>query len=347
MSKHPEAKQVTGTVPAKLILSGEHAVVYGAPALAAAIDLQAHVSLSTSEVASPTIRFQLQNLEDRTFSSEEIEDEFQYIDDAYRQFLNGTTAIGQVIRSPARLALAAYHLFATEYPPPANHVRHFEYTSQIPPGRGLGASAALVTAMLGTLLKLHGIDDKNILQRLARMAENYQHGRSSGLDTLTVIEGGLIRFQQGKHQHLTHDLPLPIWLIDTGRPESTTGEAVAAVAARHSQDTALWQAFATCTGSMVAALRQAHCNLLLDSIRENQRLLQHIGVVPPGVARLIEDLAPLGAAKVCGAGAVRGNQGGIVMLAATESPAKICRKYNFSCRTVQIVNQGASFHVVQ
>ena len=57
-------------------------------------------------------------------------------------------------------------------------------------------------------------------------------------------------------------------------------------------------------------------------IRENQRLLEQIGVVPQPAKRFVAAVEGLGgAAKISGAGAVRGTKGGVVLAHLTDADA--------------------------
>jgi mevalonate kinase len=66
-------------------------------------------------------------------------------------------------------------------------------------------------------------------------------------------------------------------------------------------------------------------------IRENHRLLCRIGVVPQKVQQFVSEVeAAGGAAKVCGAGSVRGDSGGAVLVLADFMPAALAEKYGYN-----------------
>jgi len=71
-------------------------------------------------------------------------------------------------------------------------------------------------------------------------------------------------------------------------------------------------------------------------IRENNRLLQDIGVVPQRVRQFIEEIEQWGgSAKVCGAGSVTGDKGGVVLVIAESPPSEICRKFGYTVSPVR------------
>jgi mevalonate kinase len=117
----------------------------------------------------------------------------------------------------------------------------------------------------------------------------------------------------------------PLLLAHTGTPDSGTGECVAHVRRQHELDTTLWSEFAAVSGRIRDAWVHGDEDALIHAVRENHRLLSAIGVVPEPVQAWIAGLeAAGGAAKICGAGAVRGRHGGVVWVvgAAARREAK-------------------------
>ena len=81
---------------------------------------------------------------------------------------------------------------------------------------------------------------------------------------------------------------------------------------QHGNDHTLWQQFAATTAALQSALTTNADPR--PALRENHRLLAHIGVVPAPAATLIHSIeAAGGAAKISGAGAHRGDGGGIIL----------------------------------
>ena len=86
---------------------------------------------------------------------------------------------------------------------------------------------------------------------------------------------------------------------------------------------------------------------LVDSVRKNHQLLQSIGVVPEKITQFIAAIEKMGgAAKICGAGAVRGNQGGTVWVIGKEkkSVEKICEQWGF--QLIVLKGEGSGVHLI-
>ncbi len=77
------------------------------------------------------------------------------------------------------------------------------------------------------------------------------------------------------------------------------------------------------------------------SIRANHRLLQKIGVVPTKVANFIADIESSGgAAKICGAGAITGDNAGVVLLLADPGITEIAQRYGYELQTLEVDPYG-------
>src|SRR5207247_5654920 len=159
---------MAASAPGKLILFGEHAVVFGEPALATAINLRAEV------YARPHPEWR---------------------------------ADGGSIDEPLyRYVRAAIAKVATAGP------LWLEVRSMVPSGAGLGSSAAVTVATLGTLHGMGGSIDAKTIAREAFEVEHEVQGRASPIDTSTASAGGCL---------LVLPKPQGAWLgtfNGTGRP---------------------------------------------------------------------------------------------------------------------------------
>ena len=94
--------------------------------------------------------------------------------------------------------------------------------------------------------------------------------------------------------------------------------------------------FAEVTTAMDLALQQSDLSAVQECIRKNHQLLKYIGVVPNKVAKFIEQVEELGgAAKISGAGAVSGNNAGIVLVVGETAIIDIANKYGYEILPVQ------------
>ena len=304
--------------PAKTILSGEHAVVYGQPALAMAVPCYAHARLYRSADKQEEIRLKLVDLDRcEQLLPDTLADFRKSCEQRHRRFIAGELSIERVLETPADLYRYAIALLPELLPMLQGYT--IELGSQIPIGSGMGSSAATVAALLRLLAGFseQALSTDTLIARVTE-CEMLQHGRSSGLDPALCIEGGIARFQQGELQKLPLQLGEGWYLLDTGRPLSSTGQCGAVVRQQHGSSD-IWSEFGALTEQLTTALSNNAGPQISQLLRANQRLLEQIGVVPEPVQRLIRQIEACGAvAKVSGAGAVTGDSAGLVLVYGPE-----------------------------
>lgn len=332
-------------VPGKLILSGEHAVVHGQPALAMAVDRYATATITHERL--PRISFDLADLAHR--SSLHINTLRQIknrIKRKYHRFRNGEYSIRDVLLKPFELAQFAMSLFSEVMNVSLPHGVKIHLQSDIPMGCGMGSSAATVLSVMKAISSYldFPLSDESLYQ-LALEAENMQHGQASGLDLRVAMQGGGIYFENGELAP-RHFPSLPWFLVNTGTPLTSTGECVTFVTP-YFQDVALSAQFGEVTRSLDRAMMASSLSGIQMALRENHHLLDRIGVVPQKVKQFIAEIESLnGAAKICGAGAVSGDTAGavLVMLQDTEAFNALCEQYGYTALPLTIDTRGV--HVV-
>lgn len=326
--------------PGKLILSGEHAVLYGCPAVAMAIDRSAQAEITAHDADS--VSFSLGNYNyHESFTLRALQDLRTRVSDSYKLFLDGRLGIRDVVRKPVELFQYAFIMVLDGLHLKLEQGLKVQLFSNIPIGCGLGSSAATVLSEVRAVGHFFRVDFRpDWHYRYSLEAENMQHGRASGVDSYMSLHGGCARFQNGEVQQL----PLPggpLFLVQTGMPATTTGECVVAVA-REFEHSKIWEEFTEVTGEFERALVQGDLAAMQSAIRRNHRLLSRIGVVPMRVQAFIAEVERWGAsAKICGAGAVAGDGGGMVLVAAPQPPLEICRRYGFEIVAVRGEPLGA------
>lgn len=331
--------------PGKLIISGEHSVLYGKPALAMAVNRYATATV-TKEML-PQISFHLADLAHRSrLSLGGLQDLKERIKRKYHRFIRGEYTIRQVLHKPFELAQFALGTFAEALNLSLPHGVKIYVQSDIPIGCGMGSSAATILCVMhavSSYLQL-SISDET-LYRLALEAENMQHGQSSGLDLRVAMHGGCLYINGQDIQ--TRNIPtLPMYLVHTGAPETTTGQCVEQVAS-HFKSNQLADDFAVVTNDIDTALQQQSWSTLKDSIRVNHRLLTTIGVVPTKVQQFISDVEAVGgSAKVCGAGAIAGDHAGAVLAMMDDNALllSLCDRFNY--RLIPITGESRGVHAV-
>ncbi len=319
------------SAPGKVILMGEHAVVYGRPALVAALDLRLEAALVPLDGEGPSVIDlpQLHHHEELSwdelvsYGEQARSDWGEYhrkpTPEAYRRLRGEDPA--HVVK--VALAEAAHHLAA----PPRRFALKVE--SQIPVGAGFGSSAATSVAVIDALLTYAGNRaDAHEIFRLSLEAERRQHGQPSGVDNAAVLHGGLIWARRDvgggvKLETLEASSPLlaRLRIFSTGTPAEPTGAVVAAVRARIDADPLRYEDLfdhmerATWGLRQELARRQESRERVIALLRQYHAALVELGVVPASVVELVAKIeAHGGAAKISGAGALSGSGAGSLLV---------------------------------
>jgi mevalonate kinase len=196
---------VTASAPAKVILFGEHFVVYGEPAIVLAIDRRAYAK--TEKRTDKQLHLRSTNLN----LSAKIE--------------NGSFKVEQGDPKEARMKFEPVELAVNKVLEKhgENVGLDVEITSTVPVGAGLGSSAAVVAAVatsVGALLDIQM--SKEDIFKITYEAEKAVHGTPSGVDPAISTFGGALLFQMDtgfKPLEIKTDIPLVIG--DTGVERST------------------------------------------------------------------------------------------------------------------------------
>ncbi|RDI45182.1 mevalonate kinase family protein [Aquicella lusitana] len=329
--------------PGKLILSGEHAVVYGSPALAMAVNR--YVSATVTRELLPQILFDLSDLAHHGhLSFTALRQLKTRIKQKYQRFIRGDFSIREVLHKPFELAQFALGVFVESLNLSLPHGVRIQVHSDLPIGCGMGSSAAtILSVMHGVSRHLQMSLTEETLFQLALEAEKMQHGFSSGLDLRVALHGGCL-YVNGPALEQRPVPTFPMYLVNTGAPQTTTGQCVEKVAP-HFKSNALRDDFAAVTDSMDNALKQQSWQGMREAIHYNHQLLVRIGVVPDQPRRFIEATEKLGgAAKICGAGAVAGDQAGVVLVTADDKEAVTMLASRFGYTMIPILGETRGLH---
>jgi mevalonate kinase len=346
---------VTVSTPGKLILMGEHAVVYGRPALVAAIDLRLRATFSSPGAAAtaaastsrPEVKIDLPGLAHRTRTTwEEVLAYARRSRNAWTAYAAQPAVAGFLALrggDPAHIVKVALGEVAAALgeTPAAAPPLHLRLDSQLPIGAGFGSSAAAAVAVIAGYAAWRGRGggdqalDETSIERLALEAERRQHGLPSGVDTATSLHGGLLwaeRRATGElhRERLATGSPLlsQLRVYHTGMPPEATGEVVAAVRARRDRDPRGHERLFDRMAAAALGLRReiehpaADAGRVTALIREHEECLEALGVVPAAVRNLVRQVeAAGGAAKVSGAGSLAGPGGGSLLVYHREAAA--------------------------
>jgi len=331
--------------PGKLILSGEHAVVYGKPALAMAVNR--YVIAKVVSQTSPFISFDLSDLAyEHRFRFSTLRQLKERIKRKYERFMKGDIKISEVLQKPVELAQFAFMIFFDTLNMKLNQGVKIYLESEIPMGCGMGSSAATILSIVHAMALHVGINlPQDTFFRLGLEAENMQHGYSSGLDLQASLRGSCI-YMHGK-EIISRPLPnMKFHWVNTGSPKTTTGESVATVAS-HFKSSSIWDEFEIVTKAMDQAFQANQVDQVKTMVKANHQLLTKIGVVPDRVAEFVDEVEGRdGAAKICGAGATRGDSAGmlLVMVDDEEFLKNLCEKYAYGI--LPVLGEERGVHVV-
>lgn len=329
--------------PGKLILSGEHAVVHGQPALAMAVNR--FVTATVTRETASQVAFDLSDLAHSShLSVDALHHLKEKIKQKYYRFIRGDYSIREVLQKPFELAQFAMGLLAEAMNLTLPHGVKIHVQSDIPMGCGMGSSAATIVSVMQAMANFLELPmPREKLFQLAMEAENMQHGRSSGLDLRIALQGGCIYMQGNEIQE--RSIPaLPMYLVNTGAPQSTTGQCVEK-AAPHFKSSALGEDFAAVTNAMDAALRQQSWRDMHTAVRANHKLLTKIGVVPERVQNFISQIeAAGGAAKICGAGSVAGDHAGAVLVTSEDRHQLMSLCSRFAYQVIPVSGELRGVH---
>jgi mevalonate kinase len=310
--------------PGKIILCGEHAVVYATPALVMAVNRHAHTRVRTID---DTIHLTLKDLDIHySVHVNDLAASTLNIRQCFDSFINKKLLIRNVLKKPQDLYILAIDNFYRMHGIESGI--DLEITSDLIIGSGMGSSAATLASLYHALYTHFGLPFKaKDIYKLTLETERFQHGNPSGIDPYIATFGGFIRFENRKSIKLNFQTP-NFFLINTGSPSSTTGECVIAVQKLANSD--LWQSFSDTTTVFERALQIRDNQLLIKAVRENHRLLDRIGVVPARVRHFIREIENRGgAAKISGAGCIRGPHAGLVLAFMDKNPQNLCREFRY------------------
>ena len=270
-----------GSGAGKVLLLGEHAVVYGARAVALPLPLATRVRARLGDEEGVWVEVPAWQTRTR----------LRWDDDA----VGLHRPLACILR---RLGLQKRRL-------------HLAVDARVPQAMGLGSSAALAVATVRALSALFALQLRPTeVMALAHAAESVAHGRASGVDdTLATLAQPLV-FRRGTPPQITPLAPpVPLHLVigQTNEP-SLTASTVARVSAAHTARPALYRRIFDDVDRLVetglAALREGDLTTLGVVMNLNHGLLGALEVSTPALERAVPVARAHGAlgAKLTGGG---------------------------------------------
>ena len=335
-SPRRQPARVAASAPGKLILCGEHAVVYRRPALVAAVDLRLRAELVTAAgEASPDapVHLRVPTLDlDETTDWREVHAYATASRQRWQAWTEGLSGDAfAAVRSddPGHLLKVALGEAARSLGEAGGPPLSVNVDSALPHGCGFGSSAAAAVTVVAAYLRLRGAaPEADRVEALALEAERRQHGAPSGIDGAAVLHGGVLWAERNASGRLVFapfagrsPLLARLAVFDTGRPAEGTGAVVAAVRRRAERQparfAALWDEMEAATRDLRGLLASGADDAAAAAgyLRRCQRALEAIGVVPQPVRELVARIEDAGgAAKISGAGSLAGPGAGSLLV---------------------------------
>lgn len=275
---------ITGKAPGKIILFGEHAVVYGQPAIAipiAKVKATAHIF---PDFESTPGQISLQALDIGL--------------DAHLSELN-----------PEHPLAAAVHLTLETLQ--LEHIPAFvlQLSSTIPIAAGMGSGAAISAAIIRGVSAFlgHPLPDPTVSE-LSYEVEKIHHGNPSGIDNNVISYGKPVYFQREHPIQFLNIEKETHWLIADSGVKTPTKETVSDLGKRHADNPQfydeIFQKIGLITQNARQALIEGDIPVLGRLLNENHTLLCELDVSNPELDTLTWTAIGAGAegAKLSGGG---------------------------------------------
>ncbi len=313
------------SAPGKLFLTGEYAVLHGAPALVAAVDRRVRVQVMLGDADGLVVE----------------------------SLAEGCSVLRDPIHEPlpagdAGAVLAAIRAVGAD----RVRVAHVVVDSRLfligERKLGLGRSAATLAA--ATVALLGGRPPELLPTALAANAL-LQDGQGSGADVVAAVEGGVVEVRRGGTAPIVtrRQLPPGLHLLAgwTGTP-APTAPLLARFAASAGRAPRVLEALCEVAEGGADAVARGDLEALLASVRRSAELLDRLGeevgipIVTPALRRLVSSAARVGAAaKPSGAGA---GDCGIAFATSPRQAAEVAlawRREGIEPLGVAIASEGA------
>jgi len=284
---NPIKRHAKASAPAKVILFGEHFVVYNKPAILASIDKRIHVDVRVRKDDRVTIKSNM------GFSG-------SFDQKKHRQLQ--TKRFGSFIQPILLAATDAMRAFK------ANVGLDINIRSEFPYGVGLGSSAACSVATIAAVGALFGKLSRKKIYGMSLNAEKLVHRNPSGADSAICTYGGLMLFNKNNGiKTINSKINLQLIVVNSGI-KRTTGKLVSSVKRKFERNADLFTGLANMSENItmqaLKAIKDKDYGELGAFMTLNHSLLRRLGVSTNKLDKLVEiaiNNEALGA-KMTGAG---------------------------------------------
>jgi mevalonate kinase len=272
---------ITASAPGKCILLGEHAVVYGYPAIAIALNMRSYCVLEP--ITESSIQFHIPDYEIH-LEFKTVHEMQSDIPTHYRQFAN------------------VMDLLTKNYDFQINKIS-IRIHSELWKGAGLGSSASTAVAFLYAINEMYELNlSDNQINEFALFMEQTVHGTPSGIDNSICLMGGALVFQKEIREKLI--IPkFPVLITYSGESHDTA-KIIQIIRNKQDQLRKKFKKIGEIVEEGIIALKQKDYTHLGNLFNKNHEILSKMGLSTHN----IEDIISLSrkndayGAKLTGAG---------------------------------------------
>lgn len=278
---------VSASAPAKLMLTGSFAVLYGHPTVVTAVDQRLKVRIEVLPDSPGQLLIEAPDLGINGFTT---------------QLLDLVKATTNPLRKELSFVLESLNLFSQEFPdlkiPHASFGLNISTSSQFEARFGLGSSSAVTVALMASLGELFEVNlSRDQLFDLCYRVLASVQGEGSGFDLASAIWGGTIVYRRPGQVEELKVAPMPLSIIFTGYKVSTSG-LVARIGAEYQAHPELmgpvFDQIGQASLKMATSLEKSDWSAAGETLFEHHRLGRQLGVSGVTLDRLVAELEKSG-----------------------------------------------------
>ena len=304
------------SAPGKVILFGEHFVVYGVKAILCSIDKRVTVTAEKTNERKISINSKIGKLD-----------------------LEPDKSIFE-INSP----LKPFYYLANKAIKNENSGIHIEIDSEIPLGAGLGSSSACCVAGAAAIFKLFGEISKEKILEYAIEAERTIFENTSGADCTVCTYGGIMEYDKNNGFKKIEDEPNFQLVIANSNIEHSTQSMVSNVKEFENKNKEKFSELSELESKLVEdvleLVKENKIGEIGEKINQNQKYLEIIGISNNELTKMIK----IGQESSFGAKITGSGGGGCIFVLTNESNLeKVLKKFkdnNYECFSAKIDFKG-------
>ena len=304
------------SAPGKVILFGEHFVVYGVKAILCSINKRVTVTAEKTSERKISINSKIGKLE-----------------------LEPDKLISE-INSP----LKPFYYLANKAVENKDTGIHIQIDSEIPLGAGLGSSSACCVAGAAAIFKLFGNISKEEILELAIEAERTIFENTSGADCTVCTYGGIMEYDKNKgFKKIEHEPNFQLVIINSNM-EHSTQSMVSKVKEFENKNKEEFSKLSNLESKLVEdvlkLVKENKIQEIGQKMNQNQEYLENIGISNKELTKMIK----IGQESSFGAKITGSGGGGCIFALTNESNLQnILKKFkdnNYECFSTKIDFKG-------